>query len=132
MGCLDCGIDIAARSVRAGGNRISSSRCVSVCSGDQILLFVEPISNRFNYSVIDLSNDSSNGNADDDSIGHRFLVPVRIYTRNRIVPHIRIQIEGLRVVNHGVRNRVFFGAPVGRHEPTHSTAVVAGHEVVVA
>lgn len=59
-------------------------------------------------------------------------VPVGINSREWIIPHIRIQVQTLRIVHLGIGNRLFFCAPVRAQEASHRTAVIPRFEVVVA
>jgi len=59
-------------------------------------------------------------------------VPIRIDSNQRIVPHVSIEIERLRIVKFGVRHRLNFGRPVWAEESAHRRGVVPCPEVVVA
>ena len=59
-------------------------------------------------------------------------MPIQIHMRERIVPHIRIQIQALRIGEDGIGNRVGLCAPVGGGEAAQRRRVVAGQEVIVA
>ena len=60
------------------------------------------------------------------------IMPVWIDASQWVVVHVGVEVEGLGVVELGVGNRVFLGAPVGRHEAAHVGAEVPGPEVVVS
>ena len=58
-------------------------------------------------------------------------MPIRIYPAYRIIPHIPIQIQRLRIIQLGIRYRLFLRAPVRAQPPPHSTVEIPGPEVVI-
>src|ERR1039458_8087455 len=57
-------------------------------------------------------------------------MPILVYLRQRIVAHIGVEIQGLRISENGVGHRLRNRAPVGRIEARHGVAVPARPEVV--
>ena len=47
------------------------------------------------------------------------LVSIRINLRERIISNICIEIQALRIIQLCIWYGFYFGAPIGRHEPSH-------------
>jgi len=56
---------------------------------------------------------------------------IRINMAERIVQHVRIEIQRLWIVEFCIRYRLSLSGPVRGHKPAHRTAVVARFEVVI-
>ena len=52
--------------------------------------------------------------------------PCRIYVGNRVVHHILIEVEALRIAQTGVRHRFYTRAPVRAQEPSSGGVVISG------